>query len=168
MAGLRPETPAPTDGCLSRVTGVRLRRLQGLFARHWALFFSGRNVPLSSVQGGVLLLIRENPGVTQAALARALDVEPPTLAQSLAPLVEAGLVLRRRVEADGRAMALHLSDAGVAVAVEVASGQPEHEERLLAALTPQERETLLSLLDKAVASAGAALAAAQHNQEEAG
>ena len=46
---------------LSSVTGVRLRRLQSLFARHWSMFFREAGVELSSVQGGLLLLIADNP-----------------------------------------------------------------------------------------------------------
>jgi DNA-binding MarR family transcriptional regulator len=155
---------APTADALSRITGVRLRRLQALFVRHWALFFRSRGVELSSVQGGLLLLIRENPGQSQTAFARVLDVEAPSLAQSLAPLVQAGLVLRYRAENDARAMALHLSKAGEAVAATISSGQPEHEQRLLEALTPQERSTLLALLDKAIAGAEASVASAEKGQ----
>jgi DNA-binding MarR family transcriptional regulator len=143
---------------LSQVTGVRLRRLQALFSRHWSLFFRDAGVDLSSVQGGLLLLIADNPGLPQAAFARLLDVEPPSLAQSLAPLVEAGFVERRRDEHDGRAMALHLTGRGEAIARIIAKSQPRHEARLLAGLTIEERRMLLALLDKAVASAETALA----------
>lgn len=142
---------------LSRVTGVRLRRLQSLFARHWTLFFREAGVELSSVQGGLLLLIADNPGLPQAAFARLLDVEPPSLAQTLAPLVDGGLVERRRDEHDGRAMALHLTERGEALSRSIARGQPKHEARLLAGLTTDERRALLALLDKAVASAERAL-----------
>ena len=156
----------PTAGALSRVTGVRLRRLQALFARHWSLHFRGAGVELSSVQGGLLLLIRENPGQPQAAFARLLAIEPPSLAQSLAPLLAAGLVERRRAQNDGRAMALHLSARGAQIAALVEAGQPQHEARLLAGLTKEERRTLLALLDKAVASAERATASATDSKLE--
>ena len=101
-AGIQQETAGKA---LSQVTGLRLRRLHALFARHWGHFFHAEGVDLSSVQGGLLLLIGDNPGLPQAAFARLLDVEPPSLAQTLAPLVESGLVERRRDAQDGRAMA---------------------------------------------------------------
>ncbi|MBX9760100.1 MAG: MarR family transcriptional regulator [Beijerinckiaceae bacterium] len=150
----------PTARALARVTGVRLRRLQALFARHWSLHFRGADIDLSSVQGGLLLLIRENPDQPQAAFARLLAVEPPSLAQTLAPLVSAGLVERRRARNDGRAMALRLTPAGAQAARLIEAGQPQHEARLLAGLTKDERQTLLALLEKAVASAESAVAAA--------
>ena len=150
----------PAARALSRVTGVRLRRLQALFARHWSAHFRDADVDLSSVQGGLLLLIRENPGQPQAAFARLLAVEPPSLAQSLAPLLAAGLVERRRAAHDGRAMALHLSPGGERIAALIEAGQPQHEARLLADLTQDERRTLLALLDKAVASAERAVTSA--------
>jgi DNA-binding MarR family transcriptional regulator len=153
------DAPASAQA-LSAVTGVRLRRLQALFARHWSLAFRARGVELSSVQGGLLLLIRDNPGLPQIAFARLLDVEPPTLAQSLAPLVNAGLVHRDRATRDRRAMALRLSRQGLAVAAQIAEGQPLHEARLLAGLSTQERRTLLDLLDRAIASAEGAMAEA--------
>ena len=161
-----PAPRPPLAGALSRVTGVRLRRLQALFARHWSLHFRGAGVELSSVQGGLLLLIRENPGQPQAAFARLLAIEPPSLAQTLVPLVAAGLVERRRAENDGRAMALHLSKKGAQIAELIEAGQPQHEERLLAGLTKEERRTLLALLDKAVASAERAVASAAHSKLE--
>jgi DNA-binding MarR family transcriptional regulator len=158
-----PGTPGAR--AISNVTGVRLRRLQALFARHWSLFFRDAEVDLSSVQGGLLLLIADNPGLPQAAFARLLDVEPPSLAQSLAPLIEAGFVERRRDEHDGRAMALRLTGAGETIARIIAKGQPRHEARLLAGLTIEERRMLLALLDKAVASAERALASQDTRQK---
>lgn len=155
-----PALGLPAARALSRVTGVRLRRLQALFARHWSLHFREAGIELSSVQGGLLLLIRENPGQPQAAFARLLAIEPPSLAQSLAPLLAAGLVERRRAQNDGRAMALHLSARGAQIAARIEEGQPQHEARLLAGLTKEERRTLLALLDKAVASAEGAMASA--------
>lgn len=157
---------AASARALSRVTGVRLRRLQALFARHWALFFRENGIELSSVQGGLLLLIGDNPGLAQAGFARLLDIEPPSLAQTLAPLLEGGLVERRRDARDGRAMALYLTPRGATLARMITDGQPRHESRLLAGLTTQERRTLLALLDKAVASAEGALIDAQHMSQK--
>jgi len=161
MGARLPMEEAPASArALSAVTGVRLRRLQALFARHWSLAFRPQGVELSSVQGGLLLLIRDNPGLPQIAFARLLDVEPPTLAQSLAPLVNAGLVHRDRATRDRRAMALRLSREGLEIAAQIAEGQPRHEARLLAGLSAQERRILLELLDRAIASAEGALAEA--------
>lgn len=161
-----PGGAADPARALALVMGVRLRRLQALFARHWSQFFRAAEIDLSSVQGGLLLLIGDNPGVPQAGFARLLGVEPPSLAQTLAPLVEAGLVERRRDAADGRAMALHLTRRGETVARRIFDGQPQHEARLLAGLTIEERRTLLALLDKAVTSAERALAGAQPTRQK--
>ena len=156
------ETPGihPTADALKTVIGMRLRRLQSLFAQHWVLWFRRKGVELSSVQGGLLLLIRENPGLPQIAFARLLGIEPPSLAQLLAPLVSAGLVYRYKASHDGRASALHLSREGLHAADLVERGRVEHETHLLDALTPQERTQLLALLEKAAASAERAVIAA--------
>jgi DNA-binding MarR family transcriptional regulator len=167
MARLAPGFQQQEPGkALSRVTGLRLRRLHALFARHWSHFFHAEGVDLSSVQGGLLLLIGDNPGLPQAAFARLLDVEPPSLAQTLSPLVESGLVERRRDAQDGRAMALQLSARGRQIADLIRQGQPRHEARLLAGLTNAERRTLLALLDKAVASAEIAVAASHTSRQK--
>lgn len=153
-----PDTHLSASVALATVMGMRLRRLNSLFVQHWGHWFRRKAVEVSPVQGGLLLLIRENPGLPQIAFARLLGVEPPTLAQTLAPLVQAGLVHRYRAETDGRAVALHLSREGMAAAAAVETGHREHEAHLLNALTPEERRTLLELLDKAVSGAERACA----------
>jgi DNA-binding MarR family transcriptional regulator len=152
--GATPGSPtlAPLDG----VTGFRLRRLHGLFVAHWATWFRGRNAPVTPVQGGILLLIKENAGITQVALARLMGVEAPTLTQALNPLVVAGLIERCRSARDGRAYALSLSPPGHAAATVVASEMHRHEADLLSGLTSHERGLLYELLETAIESAEAA------------
>jgi DNA-binding MarR family transcriptional regulator len=147
------ETPA----ALAPFTGYRLRRLQGLFVTHWGRWYRERDIAITPVQGGIVLLIGENAGLTQIALARLLKVEPPTLLQSLTPLVEAGYVARSRSERDGRAFALSLTGKGRDIAGVIAEESRKHEADLLAGLSDQERADLLRLLDKALASGEAAL-----------
>jgi DNA-binding MarR family transcriptional regulator len=151
------ERPGETRAALDGLVGYRLRRLQGLFVAHWGRWFRDLDIAVTPVQGGILLLIGENPGLTQVALARLLKVEAPTLMQALTPLFDMGLVRRQRSRQDGRAFALHLTDAGVAVAKTVAAESFRHEADLLARLTEKERASLYALLEKALASGEAAL-----------
>ncbi len=142
------ETRASLDGLI----GYRLRRLQGLFVAHWARWFRDLDVGVTPVQGGILLLIGENAGLTQIALARLLKVEAPTLQQALTPLLEAGLVARKRSKQDGRAFALSLTDDGGRLADVIAAESRKHEADVLSGLSDKERATLLALLEKALAS----------------
>ena len=60
-------------------------------------------------------LSRAGDGVRQIELAEALDVEPITLCRMIDRLEEAGLVERRRDEADRRAWRIHLTAAAAPV-----------------------------------------------------
>lgn len=144
---------APTLRVLDGVVGIRLRRLHALFVAHWARWFRDQHAPVTPVQGGVLMLIEDNPGITQVALARLMRVEPPTLTQALNPLIGAGLVARSRAAHDRRAYELRLSEDGRAAAETVAAQVLCHEADLLAHLSREEQERLYELLEKAVASA---------------
>ncbi len=149
------KSPAPV--LLDGVVGIRIRRLQALFGSHWQGWFRARGLSVTPVQGGVLLLIRRYPGISQIALARRLRIEPPTLLQSLTPLVNQGLVERDRSAEDGRVYELRLTQAGSDTAALVEASTPEHEADLLRNLSPGERQAFLALLDKAIAGAEAAL-----------
>jgi DNA-binding MarR family transcriptional regulator len=152
------ETAEATATSLAAVAGFRLRRLQGLFVAHWAAWFRELGLAVTPVQGGILLLIDENPGLTQIALARLLRIEPPSLVQALNPLIETGLVERSRAAHDGRAVALHLSRAGREAVETVRRETPAQEADAQSSLSAEERTALLALLDKALASAEEALA----------
>ncbi len=108
------------------------------------------------MQGGALLLVEENPGISQNALARLLGIEPPTLAQTLNPLTEAGYVQRYDAPNDKRAVALHLTRSGQELARTIQSELPRHEAEVLGALCEEDRKTLLRLIDQAVSGHKAA------------
>lgn len=152
-----PETSEPTAASLAAVAGFRLRRLQGLFVAHWAAWFRELGLAVTPVQGGILILIDDNPGLTQIALARLLRIEPPSLVQALNPLIEAGLVERTRAAHDGRAVALHLSATGRQAVAIVRRETPAQEADALSGLSAEERSALLALLDRALLSTEEAL-----------
>lgn len=152
------ETREPSAANIGTVAGFRLRRLQGLFVAHYMAWMRDHGLAVTPVQGGILLLIEENPGLTQIALARLLRIEPPSLVQALNPLIEAGLVERSRAAHDGRAVALTLSRAGRQAVETVRRETPAQEADALSGLSAEEQRRLLALLEKALASTEAALA----------
>jgi len=151
------ETPTaigqPTRDALDGIFGIRLRRLQSLWLAHWARGIRQLGFEITPMQGGILLLIEENPGIGHSALAGLLKVEAPTLSQSLTPLVESDLVKRDRSKCDGRAVALNLSTSGIEAIAVIDRFSHRHEATLLADLDHNDRRNLLLLLDKALASA---------------
>ena len=60
-----------------------------------------------------LVLIVENPGLSQSQLAAAMDVERPNLVEIIDELEQRALVLRRRVPADRRIYALTATPEGI-------------------------------------------------------
>ena len=155
VRGEKPAAPA-TRACLNPVMGYGVRRLHGLFVAGWSRHFRALGIDVTPMQGGTLLLLDENPGISQNALARLLGVEPPTLAQTLNPLAEAGHVQRRDAPNDKRAVALHLTRSGQDIARTIQAELPRHEAEVLGALCEEDRKTLHRLIDQAVSGHKAA------------
>ncbi len=146
----------PTRAALDDIVGYRLRRLQTLWNVHWARGIKQIGLEITAMQGGIMMLIAENPGIGHSALARLLEIEAPTLSQTLTPLVDAGLVKRVRALGDGRAVVLRLSDEGGQAVSRVAAYSRAHENELLAGLDRTERHAMMALLNKALISASKA------------
>ena len=145
------ETHPGAGGALSHVVGYQLRWAHGLFVSHWLATFRGSETPITPMQGGMLVLVDENPGLTQIELARALGVEGSTLVQSLNRLEKLGYLRRYRPPHDHRAYALHLTRLGKQAVAAVHRFVPEHEGALLADLTAEERCQFLDFLRRIVA-----------------
>lgn len=157
------ETPNPAEvpaedavelGELGRQTGYLLRRASTAYTTHWMLSTRATNIAgLTPVQAGMLILIEENPGLTQIELARLLNVEGSTLWALVARLREMGLVQRYRQPGDKRAFALHLTKHGKRAFVQTSALLADHQEALLKRLTSVQRQTLNDAL-KLIISTG--------------
>ncbi len=143
-----PEVP---PGRLGAATGFLLRRAHTIFAQHWQLAFRHPPAALTPVQGGILVSLADQPGLTQADLARQLGVEAPTVQAALDRLAAQGLLIRERARPDGRTNALTLTEAGRAALDAVRRFGDEREAVLLAPLSAVEREQLHDLLTRLVA-----------------
>lgn len=141
---------AMADAPVSGLLGFQLRRAHTLFALHWQLSFRGRSPRVTPMQGGMLLVIESQPGLTQAMLARIMDVEGPTLLQALGKLEQNGLVKRTRRDGDRRSFALQLTRAGQRAIVLINEFVPHREQELLIDLSEEERSLLLGLLRRVV------------------
>jgi DNA-binding MarR family transcriptional regulator len=130
--------------------GFQLRRAHTLFALHWHLSFRDQKTPVTPMQGGMLLVIDNQPGLMQTTLAQIMDVEGPTLVEALGKLEEKGLVLRTRRVGDRRSYALQLTAAGRRAVALVKEYVPDREAELLIDLSDKERSLLLDLLRRVV------------------
>jgi len=138
-------------GSLSRMTGFMLRRLHNLSVGTWNAQRLGDGSHITAVQAGLLILIDANPGITQSQLAPVLDIETPSLVRSISRLSELDLIEKQVDENDRRSSHLLLSPRGLEV-VEIYKEYLKQREAYFAeALTPEEVDTLQSLLKKMLA-----------------
>lgn len=106
------------------------------------LRFSGS----TRAQWYAIFKISKNPGVKQAELAEALEVEPITLTRMLDRMVEGGWVERQPDPNDRRARLLVLTDKARDALAPMRAVVEEIYEEALAGLTAEEREELIRLL----------------------
>ncbi|NUP12245.1 MAG: MarR family transcriptional regulator [Polyangiaceae bacterium] len=104
------------------------------------------SLDLTPPHAGILRAILASEGTSQKALAETLGIVPSRLVELLDELDRRGLVERRNDEDDRRVYALHLTKKGASALESIGRVGRDHEESLLAALTPAERETLTTLL----------------------
>jgi DNA-binding MarR family transcriptional regulator len=92
------------------VVGYLLARAAHAVGREWEEALRSHNI--NPRQFSVLSLLDDDPGLSSAQLARLVLVTPQSMSESLAALLEAGLVVRRTEPSPGRSIALDLSPAG--------------------------------------------------------
>lgn len=99
-------------------------------------------------QAGILILIRNNPGISQAALARAIGVERATLGQIIAGMEDNSWVVRQPSHTDKRSFALSLSASGREFLANVLEKIAVHEQAMTAHMSARESREFLRLLLK--------------------
>lgn len=131
-----------------------LQTLMGYNARRAALsiieLFLERLAPygLKPVDFSVMSTIQHNPGVTSRQLCSALNLLPPNLVGLIQSLESRGLIERKPHPHDGRAVGLHATSKGQALMVQAEQTASELELEKTAKLTPAQRQTLVTLLQK--------------------
>ena len=129
------------------IIGYRLRRAQlSVFQRFLTVF---EELKLRPVEYSVLVLIADNPGRKQTEIAEVLAIKRANFVTLVHGLQERGLVARIASEADKRANALHLTEAGEAFLHNAREVHDAMEGDLIERLGGEKaREKLLNLLDR--------------------
>ena len=131
-----------------------LQGLLGYNARRAALaiidVFLQRMAPygLRPVDFSVLSVIHHNPGVTSRQLCTALNLLPPNLVGLVQSLQARGLIEKKPHPRDGRAFGLHPTAAALELMAQAEATAQALEADCARKLQPDERETLLQLLQK--------------------
>ncbi|MCW5774031.1 MAG: MarR family transcriptional regulator [Rhodospirillaceae bacterium] len=109
-------------------------------------------VDVRPAQFSVLLVIAQNPGLTQAELGRALAIKRANLVGMLNELERRKLARRVPSPGDRRSYALYLSPAGAEILATSRKLALAHEKRACRSLSADEKRTLLALLARVEAS----------------
>ena len=100
-----------------------------------------------------LTLLRDLGEQNQSDLAATLGMDPTNVVALLNELERDDLVQRRRSPQDRRRHTVSLTDAGIARLEEIEALLTSVEQRVLDPLTPEEQQTLYSLLSRAASGA---------------
>lgn len=131
---------------LEALLGFQLRRAQIKLFQHFKS--SMLDLAITPGQAGVLILIESNPGISQAALARAMEIERATLGETINNLQDKRWVERRKSPNDGRSHALYLSTEGKKIMKNLHPAINNHERNVSDKLSAKECRELLRLLSK--------------------
>lgn len=99
---------------------------------------------------GVLALLADQPGMSQADLARVIGLERATVGDQVARAISLGFVTRDKRTGKGRSYALHLTMRGRSMLAKLRERIPHHEHSAGAHLSPTERKRLRELLNKLI------------------
>jgi DNA-binding MarR family transcriptional regulator len=97
-------------------------------------------------QERLLAVLWEHDGATQAEIAAALSVEPPTVTRMIGRLEVAGFVVRHRHPDDRRATQVWLTDAGWDVRRDVLRATARVSRRIESAMTDRQAAALKTAL----------------------
>ncbi|MGZ6013473.1 MAG: MarR family winged helix-turn-helix transcriptional regulator [Caulobacteraceae bacterium] len=140
------ETAVMRRSRLSSLLGFRVRRAETVMHRDFIL--SLKPCDLTQKHFSVLLLIRENPGISQIELCAVLGADPNTMIAFIDRLSDRGLVCRIRSAVDRRKTELHPTDEGLQLLGQALALVAEHEARFRSRFTADEVEQLMDFLDR--------------------
>lgn len=146
QADIQKGATTASIGVLASLLGFRMRRIHS----HLTRSFSARLGEEALKPGGfsALALIAANPGLSQQMLSAELGQDKATVVALLDELERRGWAERRRDGADRRRHHLHVTTAGRTILNRMAAEAAANERMVVAALTSEEAETLMRLLDK--------------------
>jgi len=152
---LAPSMRAPAEGeplcrpgpaALQPNIGAMMHDVARLIRRRFERRARQTGLPITRHQARALLHIARNEGLSQAAVATMLDIEPIALVRILDRLHEEGLVERRLHPTDRRVRTLWLTPLAWNVVDRVLALNAETRETACAGLPPAARETLMQTL----------------------
>lgn len=156
MAKPRRQTPAEPDdrpterggeislGPLPDYLGYQVRQVQSAIFGDFAAITAETGV--TPGEFSLLMLVENNPGINQGALARMYNIDKSTLSIAVTGLVGRDLVEKIRSDEDRRYHAVHLTPKGRDVLARTTRRVEDQERAMDSVLEPGEREAMLDML----------------------
>jgi DNA-binding MarR family transcriptional regulator len=119
-----------------------LAKVLGLSAAHRDDSADG-HAGLPIAEAALLIELLDGGDVTQQQLADRLDLDKSRISRLCSALEDKRLLVRERDRTNRRNLLLHLTPAGEAAARSLRRTMREQHERILSAMSPEERESLL-------------------------
>ncbi len=126
--------------------GFVVNRVARLFARELERRHSRLGVPLG--QFPILLTLWEQEGLTQTEIARRLDIEQPTVANTLKRMMRDDMVVAAPDPTNKRRVLIFLTDKARDLKPALTAGAQEVNARAGRSLTPQELEVFFSIMTR--------------------
>jgi len=140
-------TGRPSTAALQPGVGHRVHAVARLIRRRFERSVRQAGLPITRLQASLMIRIARNPGISQAAAANDLDIEPIALVRMLDRLAEEGLVERRAHPTDRRVRTLWLTPLAWPVVDRVLEINLVVREEACAGLSPAARDALMDALD---------------------
>ena len=137
---------APTDAALRRFIGYRLKRAYNTIRSD--MLHQMEPLGLRITTFSTLLLIVDQPGLRQSALANLLDIKRSNMVAIIDDLELKGWIKRKAAPEDRRAFALYATVSGERSCEKAVALAGEQDEKLMSCLSDGEQLTLINLLEK--------------------
>lgn len=131
-------------GVLESMVSYQLRRAQSKVLQNLSVRLDEANI--TPGQLNLMIKIRNNPGLSQTALAKDNGIERSTLGEIVDRFEQRGWIERRRHRADRRVYALYISAEGDLLLDKLIPTALAEDAALTVGWTDEERDTLLRLL----------------------
>lgn len=141
-----------SDATLRRFLGYHIKRVSNIVQADLADVL--KPLELRMITFTSLVLIVDNPGLSQTKLAQVMDVERPNLVMIVDELEQLNLIVRKRIPTDRRTYALTATLAGQKLYKKAIAAVQMHEDKLFAALDKKSQKTVVRALDLVREQAG--------------
>ncbi len=140
-------------GCMTAELGFHLRRGQVAAFKHFAHSVTAAEGITPGLYG-MLQVIANNPGLTQSRLAEAMEVDRSSIVKVVNQLEDKGLIRRTASPNDRRSYWLRMTPDGKLALRRIEEAVARQDREFSAALSDDERQTLIALLRRLYANTG--------------